>query len=341
MTATLQRPDGGHVLAAIPVPILLIDPANRIAFANDASEAFFGRSKRKLEGGNVAELLQFASERMNSVLETRENDVSAQDMELSTPQGTITVDLSISVMPSDPDWRLLLLSPRHGGREHISEHKDKGQQQSMGAPAILGHEIKNPLAGIKGAAQLLARRVGEGDRALTDLIVNEVDRIARLLDQMQRLGGPERAELAPANVHLLIERAIRSIRAANRAMPEISINYDHIAARCYDRCRFDGSDHHQLDAECSRCASRAARRRDRHFHALCHERRASRGRCRSQVDQASGGNCDYRQRTRRARAYWGGAVLALCNDQARRAGAWARNRPEAGVANGQPGDFRA
>ncbi len=226
MTATLHRPDHGQLLAGIPVPVLLIGPDNAIAFANDASEAFFSRSKRKLEGSNIAELLNFTSERMNAVLTARENDISAQDMELVTQQGSITVDINISVLPSDPDWRLLFLSPRHGGREHISEQKDGGQQQAMGAPAILGHEIKNPLAGIKGAAQLLARRVDAKGQALTELIVNEVDRIARLLDQMQKLGRSEPAELAPANVHLLIERAIRSIRAANRAMPELSINYD-------------------------------------------------------------------------------------------------------------------
>ena len=226
MTATLQRPDSTQLLAGIPVPVLLIDPDNLIAFANHASEAFFSRSKRKLEGHNVADLLIFTSERMNAVLTARENDISAQDMELVTAQGAITVDISISTLPSDSDWRLLFLSPRHGGREHISEHKDSSQQQSMGAPAILGHEIKNPLAGIKGAAQLLARRLDDNGQALTELIVNEVDRIARLLDQMQKLGRSEPAELAPANVHLLIERAIRSIRAANRAMPEITINYD-------------------------------------------------------------------------------------------------------------------
>lgn len=227
MTAVLQRPDSSQLLACIPVPVLLIGPDNRIAFANDACEAFFSRSKRKLEGFDIAEILSFTSERMNAVLAARENDISAQDMELVTAQGTITVDINISILPSDPDWRLLFLSPRHGGREHIGDHKDgAGQQQSMGAPAILGHEIKNPLAGIKGAAQLLARRVDEKSQPLTELIVNEVDRIARLLDQMQKLGRSEPAELAPANVHLLIERAIRSIRAANRAMPEISINYD-------------------------------------------------------------------------------------------------------------------
>ncbi len=226
MTALLQRPDSSQLLASIPVPVLLIGQDNIIAFANDASEAFFSRSKRKLEGSNIGDLLNFTSDRMNAVLTARENDISAQDMELVTAQGSITVDINISILPSDPEWRLLFLSPRHGGREHISEHKDSGQQQAMGAPAILGHEIKNPLAGIKGAAQLLARRVDSNDQALTELIVNEVDRIARLLDQMQKLGRSEPAELAPANVHLLIERAIRSIRAANRAMPEIAINYD-------------------------------------------------------------------------------------------------------------------
>ena len=226
MTALLQYPTSSQLLAGIPVPVLLIGQDNIVAFANDASEAFFSRSKRKIEGSSVADLLKFSSDRMNAVLTARENDISAQDMELVTAQGSITVDINISVLPSDPEWRLLFLSPRHGGREHISEHKDSGQQQAMGAPAILGHEIKNPLAGIKGAAQLLARRVDNSGQALTDLIVNEVDRIARLLNQMQKLGHSEPAALAPANVHLLIERAIRSIRAANRAMPEISINYD-------------------------------------------------------------------------------------------------------------------
>lgn len=226
MAEVLHRPDSIQILANIPVPVLLIAPDNSIAYANDASEAFFGRSRRKLEAQSVTATLVFNSERMNAALIAREDDISAQDMELKSAQGSITVDVNISVLPGDPDWRIAVISPRHGGREHISEQKDGGQQQAMGAPAILGHEIKNPLAGIKGAAQLLARRVDEKSQPLTELIVNEVDRIARLLDQMQKLGRSEPPELAPANVHLLIERAIRSLRAANRAMPEISINYD-------------------------------------------------------------------------------------------------------------------
>jgi two-component system, NtrC family, nitrogen regulation sensor histidine kinase GlnL len=226
MVDSLDRPESSQILASIPVPVLLISSDNRIALANDASEVFFGRSKRRLEGQLIADTLHFESERMNSALTARDNDISAQDMELICAHGNITVDITISALSVEPDWRIAVISPRNGGREHISDQKDSGQQQAMGAPAILGHEIKNPLAGIKGAAQLLARCVDEKSQPLTELIVNEVDRIARLLDQMQKLGRSEPAELAPANVHLLIERAIRSLRAANRAMPEISINYD-------------------------------------------------------------------------------------------------------------------
>jgi two-component system nitrogen regulation sensor histidine kinase GlnL len=226
MSQITHRPEYSQMLASIAVPVLLISPDHVIVYANDASEAFFGRSRRKLEGHRIDEALVFESERMNAALLSREGDISAQDMELKTPYGVIMVDINISAVAKEPDWRIAVISPRNGGREHIGDQRDTGQQQAMGAPAILGHEIKNPLAGIKGAAQLLARQVDEKSRALTELIVNEVDRIARLLDQMQKLGRSERPELAPANIHLLIERAIRSLRAANRAMPEISINYD-------------------------------------------------------------------------------------------------------------------
>lgn len=226
MTETLHRPEYGQMLSSIAVPVLLISPSHIICYANEASEAFFGRSRRRLEGQPIGDVLAFESERMNAALLSHENDISAQDMEMQTADGLITVDINISAVSGEPEWRIAVISPRNGGREHISDQRDTGQQQAMGAPAILGHEIKNPLAGIKGAAQLLARQVDDKGLPLTELIVNEVDRIARLLDQMQKLGRSEPAELAPANVHLLIERAIRSLRAANRAMPEITINYD-------------------------------------------------------------------------------------------------------------------
>ena len=82
-------------------------------------------------------------------------------------------------------------------------------------PEILAHEIKNPLAGIRGAAQLLGRKLDPKDRALTDLITGEVDRIAVLIDQMQALSRRTPATLEPCNLHEAARRAIAVLDAAD------------------------------------------------------------------------------------------------------------------------------
>jgi two-component system, NtrC family, nitrogen regulation sensor histidine kinase GlnL len=222
----LERPDNQQILANIPLPMLLLDASGNIAFANNAAEDFLGRSRKKMLQLAASEILEFADPAMARLLDNASGDISAQDTGIKTPAGLINADISVRPMADQPDWRLIVISPRYGGRAHIGEQDNAGTQQAMGAPAILGHEIKNPLAGIKGAAQLLARKLDANGQGLTDLIVNEVDRIARLLDQMQNLGNSTPSNLVPANIHLVIERAIRSVRAANKALPEISINYD-------------------------------------------------------------------------------------------------------------------
>ncbi|MEQ1519512.1 MAG: PAS domain-containing protein, partial [Usitatibacteraceae bacterium] len=84
MADVLQRPESGQILASVPIPVLLISSDNNIAFANDASEAFFGRSKKRLESQSITDALQFESDRMNVALVARDSDISAQDMELKT-----------------------------------------------------------------------------------------------------------------------------------------------------------------------------------------------------------------------------------------------------------------
>lgn len=221
-----STPPDASLLTAVPFPMLLVGDGRTILYANEAAEAFFGRSKRRIVGDRAENLLHFASERLNSAIHAGETDISAQNMRLLTPGAQANyVDISISSLVGQTDRRLMTLVPRLSDRNQIGEQSDSGQQ-AIGAPAILGHEIKNPLAGIKGAAQLLAKKLQPPQSALTDLIVNEVDRIARLLDQMQNLGRVMPGELGAENIHELIERAIRSLRAANPVMPVIDINYD-------------------------------------------------------------------------------------------------------------------
>lgn len=215
-----------NMLSAVPFPMLLVGNDNNIIFANEAAEAFFGRSKRRIVGEGASSLLLFASDRLNGAIQAGESDISAQNMRLLTQGAQANyVDISISGLVGQSEKRLMTLVPRLSDRNQIGEQNDSGQQ-SIGAPAILGHEIKNPLAGIKGAAQLLAKKLAPPQTALTDLIVTEVDRIARLLDQMQNLGRVMPGEMGAENIHELIERAIRSLRAANPIMPTIDISYD-------------------------------------------------------------------------------------------------------------------
>ncbi len=218
--------DNETIVNAITIPMLLVDANNVIQFANDPCESFFGKSRRKIEGRAVADVLKFNDDRVNAALVSGERDLSAQDMQIQTVHGQSNADITISNVSAADNSRLIIVYPRFADRSVISVSRIAGRQQAMGAPAILGHEIKNPLAGIKGAAQLLARQGGPSAKAMTDLIVTEVDRIARLLDQMQNLGGTQITAPISTNVHIVIERAIRSIRAANTNLPNFSVNYD-------------------------------------------------------------------------------------------------------------------
>jgi two-component system, NtrC family, nitrogen regulation sensor histidine kinase GlnL len=153
-------------------------------------------------------------------------EIAAQEMRIGGREHSISADISISSIDDKANLRLISIFPRTGDRGHIAESSDGGKQQAMGAPAILGHEIKNPLAGIRGAAQLIARKSDDDNQPLAELIITEVDRISRLLDQMQNLGGTIPPERSAENIHALIERAIRSVRAANSNIPTITISYD-------------------------------------------------------------------------------------------------------------------
>jgi two-component system, NtrC family, nitrogen regulation sensor histidine kinase GlnL len=97
---------------------------------------------------------------------------------------------------------------------------------ALRGPEILAHEIKNPLAGIRGAAQLLARKVGEKDKALTGLIAAEVDRIAKLIDQMQTLSSRTPTPVESCNLHEAVRRASAVLDAGGGRKPRIEEEFD-------------------------------------------------------------------------------------------------------------------
>jgi len=121
-----------------------------------------------------------------------------------------------------PGWRVVTLS--QVGLEEANA--DPSGDAIVGAPAILAHEIKNPLSAIRGAAQLIARKLAPSDRKLARMITDEVDRIARLVDRMQQLGSTRPGPTAACNPHEAIRAAAATLRAAEPRAFELREEFD-------------------------------------------------------------------------------------------------------------------
>lgn len=218
-------PDALRQLASLPLAIVLLAPGLKIAGANPAAEQFFGQSLRRLAGRRLTDALTFEEPRLAERISDSETPVSAREINVVVPgQGTRQLDVTVTPIVDEPGWQVLSLHDTN--TEAMGEDSGGADNTILRAPEILAHEIKNPLAGIRGAAQLLARKVGESDRALTGLIADEVDRIAKLIDQMQTLSRRTTAPVEPCNLHEAARRAVAIIDAAGGTAPRIEEEFD-------------------------------------------------------------------------------------------------------------------
>ena len=216
----VSGPDAQRQLASLPLAILLLAPGQRIASANPAAEQFLGQSLRRLSGRKLTEALTFEEPRLIDRLSDSETPVSAREIDVTIPgHGTRRVDVIAAPIVDEPGWQMLTLHDSSAA-EAMGDAPGGADDAVLRAPEILAHEIKNPLAGIRGAAQLLARKVGEKDKALTTLIADEVDRIAKLIDQMQTLSRRTTAPVEPCNLHESVRRASAILNAGETGSPD-------------------------------------------------------------------------------------------------------------------------
>lgn len=204
------RPD--EQLASLPVAVLLLGPDLTIAGANPAAEQLIGIGARRLAGRSLREVAHFGEERFYEWLARGDSQLSAHSVATRLgDQPERRLDLMLTPVIGHAGWQMLAMHDL-GGSDSLGDR----DEPALRAPAILAHEIKNPLAAIRGAAQLLGRKLDEKDKPLTGLIADEVDRIAKLVDRMQDLGREKPDPVAPCNLHEAIRRAI-SVIAASRS----------------------------------------------------------------------------------------------------------------------------
>ncbi|AKR49680.1 two-component system sensor histidine kinase NtrB [Acetobacter pasteurianus] len=204
----VAQPDAALVLDSLPVPVLEIGPQNTILAANMAAEEFFGMSRHQLQHGGLAEVVA-QDHPVYLLLEhvrTRGGSVTEHELLFSSPRFHHEgVSVQAADVPDYPDIILLTFHEPAAARMLDQQLAYRSAARSVsGLAAMLAHEVRNPLSGIKGAAQLLEQAVTEADRDLATLICDEVDRIDALVDRMGMFGEAQ-LDFRALNIHRILE----------------------------------------------------------------------------------------------------------------------------------------
>ena len=218
-SAPADRPDARAQLSGLIFAVILIDGDGVIAEVNHAAEDLLGTSANRLVGTRLADRIGPLDPRVEARLLAFDEALVARDLAIQVGAHETRVNLTASPLGGFPGWQVVTLSQIG----HDDAANPAGGEAMLGAPAVLAHEIKNPLAAIRGAGQLAARKLPHADKKLARMITDEVDRIARLIDRMQQLGSTRTGPVTPCNPHEAIRAAVATMRAASGSLGEIEI----------------------------------------------------------------------------------------------------------------------
>ena len=205
------------VLSGLTYPVFALDEGSHFVYVNPAAEEFFRASQGMLLGSSLSVYLEADHQVFTMIrrVQLSRSSISDQGVELRSAKiGQRLVNIQVSMLPeiAEVGGNGVIIALQ----ERALAERLRGQQQFRGAArsmtslsALLAHEIKNPLAGIRGAAELLQQGGGQNANALTQLIIAETDRIAALLTRMESLAGGKDIERQPVNIHEVIAHCIQ------------------------------------------------------------------------------------------------------------------------------------
>lgn len=249
-TSTTERPAAAArrpvehdiLLAALPHPIIVLSDDNRVVYANAAAEAFLSTSIAMLKRQTLEEVVAFGCPLLALVEQVRRtgSTVNEYGVDMMTPKfsGPKLIDIYGGFIPDQPGLLLLMIQQRSMAQmiERQLTHRAAARSVS-GMAAVLAHEIKNPLSGIRGAAQLLEPGLGDDDRVLSQLICAETDRIKNLVDRMEVFGDERPLVKEPLNIHDILDhvrrlaetgfgRGLRFVEEYDPSLPPVPGNRD-------------------------------------------------------------------------------------------------------------------
>ena len=197
-----------------PFPLFKLDESDQVSWANQAAQEWLGKSLKKIEGKSVWSIFETDPYSGDIALNARDKRGAVTSRHITVTANDAGEEKHVAHLTAYPTVNGTGLSIWFVGREPRSTKI--GGQVVTGMGRMIAHELKNPLAGIKGAAQLLRDDVESAEGlALIKLIGSEIDRIGRLVDRMEKLGDVDPAGAEQVNIHEILRQARRIIQSAS------------------------------------------------------------------------------------------------------------------------------
>lgn len=218
------------ILAALPEPVLVVGPTGVVTFANPAAEQFLQTALSGLVGQPFEQFVPADSPLFDLLGQVRDvgHSLSAYGLTLDSPRiGTRYVAVTVTAMGDGAEGVLVSIQERSTARRIDDQLVHRTAARSVTAMgALLAHEVKNPLSGIRGAAQLLEQNATADDRALTRLICDEADRIVALVDGMEMFADDRPLRRSAVNIHEVLNHVRRLAQSGFAAHIRFTESYD-------------------------------------------------------------------------------------------------------------------
>ncbi|KQI69624.1 two-component system, NtrC family, nitrogen regulation sensor histidine kinase GlnL [Loktanella sp. DSM 29012] len=215
---------------SLPTPALLLDANDRILESNPAAESFLNLSEKALKNQVVWEKVLIDSPLDGPFERAREQQTSLFINDVFVGSGMSApqhCNLQFSPLQNRDGVMIMIISPQQIVSRLVQNTvTGKAARSAIGMAEMLAHEIKNPLAGITGAAQLLSMGLSPEDQELTDLIVAESRRIVKLLEQVEQFGNLRQPSRKSINIHDTLDRARQSASVGFGAHMMFVTDYD-------------------------------------------------------------------------------------------------------------------
>ena len=218
-----------QIMNSMTFPIIIIDFDKKISIINIAGENFFQSSSKMILGKQLGHYLPFSSPLLELIDKCKKNSFGFNEygLDLSNPRIGLKKDIDVQVTLL-PDGNIMIIFIDNGFEKNFlaREVSNSTSDTLSYFGSMLAHEVKNPLAGIRGAAQLIEKKYPDINNNLTTLICNEVDRIKRLVENIEVFDTPQSLNLKPLNIHSILRHTSDVLINSQEIKIEISEYFD-------------------------------------------------------------------------------------------------------------------